>query len=375
MRRIVAALLLGTLAFACRPGPAVASLNPVLAVPSFDLRSQLLLRLYGETGDADATFAASFGDRASESPLRRFAFRLTPLRVPQLALPAVANLPITHLDLARYAPVAFTPTAAPALEATATPSIAPAADQPASNATTPVLGYYRSFTQATAAPANVRFDLAATRSSADTTSFAPTAPMPDTSGISAGTASVNVPLRVGPVNVQGRVEGGSSFAGDTSLHSNTYGEGANFNVQAGRRAVNVDLANRYEHLTRNDTPLAQSTDGASSWQLSNDNLPVLVPAFADVSKHTISAGVAVPVSRRLTAGVQYDAQHLIGGYGTPGLNNLDANNTIYGAKLTYQLRSGSAITFSAKQYRYQDNLLLSNTFLQTREDVNLTVKF
>lgn len=375
MRRIVAGLLFGALAFACCPKPGAASLAPALRVPIIDLRSQILLQLYGETGDSAMTLAASFGDAVSESPLRRFAFRLAPPDIPQFELPAVASLPAAHLDLSRYVTATFEPTAAPVLAASAAPSASPSAlSYDASPA--PAFGLYRGeAAQPTSAPGNVRFQLSSPSGSPNASSYAPAAPMPDTLGQSAATATVNVPVRVGPVNFQGRVEGGSSFANDSSLKSNAYGAGANFNVQAGKRAVNVDVASRFEHVTRNDTPLTQSVDGASSWQLSNDNLPILVPAFADVSKHTLSAGLAVPVSRRLTAGVQYDTQHLLGGYGAPGLNNLDANNTVYGAKLTYQLHSGSAITFSAKQYRYQDNLLPTNTFLTTREDVNLTVKF
>lgn len=377
MRRIVAGLLFSALAFAWSPQPGIASLTPSLQLPTIDFRTQILLRLYGETGDSAATLAATLGDVVSESPLRHFAFRLAPADVPQFALPAVAIAPLTHLDLARYSAADFVPTAAPSLAASAAPSVAPSVAQLSRGTPAPAFGFYRGdAAQPTTAPASVRFDLAAPSVTANASSFAPAAPMPDTSGINSGTATVNVPVRVGPVSFQGRVEGGSSLANDSSLKANTYGAGANFNVQAGKRAVNVDVASRFEHLTRNDTPLAQSADGSSSWQLSNDNLPVLVPAFADVSKHTISAGVAVPVSRRLTAGVQYDTQHLLGGVGAPGLNNLDANNTEYGAKLTYQLsHSGSAITFSAKQFRYQDNLLPSNTFLTTREDVNLTVKF
>ena len=376
MRRFVAGLLFGALAFACCPRPGAASLVPALRVPVIDLRTQILLQLYGETGDSAMTLAASFGDAVSESPLRRFAFRLVPPNIPQFELPAVASLPAAHLDLSRYVTATFEPTAAPMLAASAAPSASPSAILSYGASPAPAFGMYRDdAAQPTSAPANVRFELSAPSGSTNASSYAPAAPMPDTLGQNAATATVNVPVRVGPVNFQGRVEGGSSFANDSSLKSNAYGAGANFNVQAGKRAVNVDVASRFEHVTRNDTPLAQNVEGSSSWQLSNDNLPILVPAFADVSKHTLSAGLAVPVSRRLTAGVQYDTQHLLGGYGAPGLNNLDANNTVYGAKLTYQLHSGSAITFSAKQYRYQDNLLPTNTFLTTREDVNLTVKF
>jgi hypothetical protein len=339
-----------------------------------------LLRLYGETDDATATDAASRGDTASESPLRKFAFRFTPVSVPADALPAVAAIPLARLDVSRYITSSFTPPVVPSttIDAAATPfvpAVTPVVRQ--DNATpAPVRGYYRGADPLpSTSPAGVRFDLASAPSAANPQTFAPVAPLPDNTGVTDGIATINVPVRVGPVNFQGRVEGGESLASDTPLHSNTYGAGANFNVKAGRRALNVDVASRFEHLTRNDSLLSQSFDGASTWEFSSGNLPVLVPAFADVSKYTISAGVALPVTRRLTAGVQYGTQHLLGGYGAPGLNNLDARNDVYGAKLTYQLPHSTAITFSAKQYHYQDNLIPANTFLETREDVNLTVKF
>ena len=369
MRRIATALLIGALAYALRSQPAVASLDSSLTIPTFDLRTQLLNRVFSETGDESQTLA--------------FAFRWIAPNAPAISLAATNDAQPSHLDFARYvsAPtfdanashVAQTRSGdVPAVTATS-PAVAQTANLSAS---APVSGLYRgNAALPTNPPSTLRFDLAAP-ATGNVTAFAPAAPMPDTSGLNTATATVKVPVRVGHVNFQGRVEAGQSLASDSSLKSNSYGAGANFNVQAGRRALNVDVASSYERLTRNDTPLIQSSDGASTWQLSNNNLPVLVPAFADVSKHTLSAGLAVPVSRRLTAGVQYDTQHLLGGYGVQGINNLDASTNIYGARLTYQLpRLGSAITFSAKQYRYQDNLVPANTFLQTREDVNLTVKF
>jgi hypothetical protein len=393
MRRFIAVLLLGALAFACCPRTAFASLHPTLDTPAFDLRAQLLMRLYGETNDSSATFAATLGDVASESPLRNFAFRLLPAQIPQYELPDVADIPGARLNLARFlATTAFVSNTLPEPAIAVKPAAATALASQNDATPAPAYGLYHSFAaEPTTAPASVQFSLTtpATQPSGSSTlttltpvlsaahGFDAGASGPDTSGLSAANATLNVPVHVGRVSFQGRVEGAQSLATDSSLRDNTYGAGANFNVQAGKSKLNVDVASRFEHLTRNDTPIASSSfDGSSTWQLSNDNLQVLVPAFADVSKHTISAGVAVPVSQRLTAGVQYDTQHLLGGYGSAGFNNLDARNDVYGAKLTYALpNSSSLLTFSAKQYRYQDNLIPSNTFTQTREDVNFTVKF
>jgi hypothetical protein len=109
---------------------------------------------------------------------------------------------------------------------------------------------------------------------------------------------------------------------------------------------------------------------------------MLVPQYADVNRQTLSAGLAVPVVRNLTAGVQYDTQHLFGGYaltgnGLAGLSTLDARNDIYGAQLTFQLphSDSEAISLSAKQYRYQDDIIPSNAFTETSAGLNFTVKF
>ena len=45
-------------------------------IERFDLGSQLMLRLFGETSDSSASFAAAHGDRASESPLRELALQI-----------------------------------------------------------------------------------------------------------------------------------------------------------------------------------------------------------------------------------------------------------------------------------------------------------
>ncbi|HVA29104.1 MAG TPA: hypothetical protein VNF68_13055, partial [Candidatus Baltobacteraceae bacterium] len=79
---------------------------------------------------------------------------------------------------------------------------------------------------------------------------------------------------------------------------------------------------------------------------------------------------------RLTGTFQVDSQHLLGGYGMPGLGNLDANNTVYGARVTFQLpKSASAISLSAQQLHYQDNIVPANAFVQTSANVDFTIKF
>ncbi len=50
-------------------------------IERFDLGAQLMLRLFGETSDAGASFAAAHGDRSSESPLRELALQIQPADV------------------------------------------------------------------------------------------------------------------------------------------------------------------------------------------------------------------------------------------------------------------------------------------------------
>ena len=163
-----------------------------------------------------------------------------------------------------------------------------------------------------------------------------------------------------------------------SLKDSGYGAGANFDVRAGARNLNVDLSSNYEHVSRADsTALAGPALGGagSSWQLPDADTPLVIPNYADMSKLSIGAAVAVPVVHGLTLNLNYAADRLIGGYGLPGLTNLDATDNSYGGKLTFEMpHSASTLSISARALRYQDNILPANA-LQTREDVNFTVKF
>ena len=94
-----------------------------------------------------------------------------------------------------------------------------------------------------------------------------------------------------------------------------------------------------------------------------------------MNRVSLGAAVAVPVVNGLTFNFNYAAQRLLGGYGLPGIANLDAIENSYGGKLTFTIpHSSSTLSISAHQDRYQDNIL-SNGITQTRGDVNFTVKF
>ena len=104
--------------------------------------------------------------------------------------------------------------------------------------------------------------------------------------------------------------------------------------------------------------------------------PVVVPNYADLNRLSLGAGLAVPVVRGLTLNLNYDAQRLYGGYGLPGLVNLDSVSNTYGGKLSFDIpRTSGTLSISAYQDRFADGLLPLNGTTQTREDVNFTVKF
>lgn len=131
-------------------------------------------------------------------------------------------------------------------------------------------------------------------------------------------------------------------------------------------------------MTRSDSSgLTPATLGdASSWQLPGAGVPLAVPNYANMSKVSLGAGVAVPVLSGLTLNLDYAADRLFGGYGLPGVSNLDTIDNSYGGKLTFQIpNSSSTLSVSARQLRYLDGLIPVNTSTETREDVNFTVKF
>jgi hypothetical protein len=176
---------------------------------------------------------------------------------------------------------------------------------------------------------------------------------------------------------EGHAEGASTEAPQASLHDNTYNAGASFDVRTGQRNLNVNLTSSYEHVARNDSAFSSSTlDSTSAWQLPGAAAPFVIPNYADLNRFSVGAGVAVPVLRGLTLNLNYDAEHFYGGYGLPGLMNLDAVNNSYGGKLTFDIpHTANTLSVSAYQNRYQDSVLPINGYTGTREDVNFTVKF
>ncbi|HTU81863.1 MAG TPA: hypothetical protein VMF61_07025 [Candidatus Acidoferrales bacterium] len=389
MRRLVGIASMAALAGALLFGVAEAA---VPAAPSLDLRAQLFLRLFGETGDGRATVAAVFGDRSSESFLRGLA--LDPSSsvaaafagdAPMVSIGAIAS-GAPAVDLAAIAASMhsrFEPSVAPESLDDA-PAVAATADARAQGSTTQTftVGAYQPAAPAPAVspqPGAYAFGPL----TAPANGFVPA----HSSALSVGAVSAGaqqhsalVPqlLHVGPAQFQVRVEGDSVQLPQAALDDAGYGAGANFDVRAGGRNVNVDVSSSVEHLERNDATgaAAQALGTNSTWMLPGDTVPLTVPNYAQMNKVAVGAAVAVPVVKGLTLNLNYDASRELGEYGLPGVSNVDAFDNSYGGGLTFSIpRFSSTLSLSARQLHYQDNILPLNSATTTRADLNLTVKF
>ncbi len=375
----------------------VAVLHPVIALAAFqptqlfpldnDFSAQLFQRVFGESAARESDFVA---DNTSGSFFRDYALRVASvpagkgtaqILIPQIALPLLSANLFESVRLGGIAAIRPSNYRVPAI---ATPSMSDGLTADAA----PVIGLYRDAAPApTSGPASFRFDLGnggGTRSGLLT--FSPTlnpqeaftagssGPDPATS-LPQTQAGVTVPVRVGHVHLQPHVEGAQADVPGLALHDNAVNTGATFNTRVGSQKFDIDVSSGFEHLTVTDPELNSSSfDSTSTVQMGSNNIPVLVPAYADVSKHSLAAGLGVPVARNVTVNLQAETQHLQGGYGSPGLSNLDATNNVYGGKVTFQLPHAASVSLSAKQYRYQDNLT-PVTFTQTNANLNFTVKF
>ncbi len=364
MPRLVGVLLAVALAIA--PCAAMAWAPPAqdaLRVPTTDLSAQLFLQIFGENADAGFSLAAASGGRVDVYSMLRdyvLAFHMPT----QAATSESAWSAVTAPGGADQAVVLARPAADAAF---------------AGEAPLAIVAYYQP------APALSISSLAQPASplaQAPQGSYSIYSVPAGTGGLGvsgAPSVSMAMPVRLGKLHFSELVEGSSEQPSTPALHDQSLASGTTFAVRAGRRIVNVDFTNGYERVVRTDAtpPWAQDFTESSSWQLpEGPGAPSLIPAYADVSRHSIGGAVAVPVSHGLSVGLQYDTQHLLGALGAPGLSNLDAQTNTYGGSITFALpHSSSAISISAKQYRYQDNVIPSNTFTQSNANVNFTVKF
>jgi hypothetical protein len=223
-------------------------------------------------------------------------------------------------------------------------------------------------------------------------------------------AKVDIPMRVGGVHFSGLVSGSQAqtthtdalrevqLCGTTDeasacpyLHESSASSllaATNFSVRTWDRNVKLQLGGGVEHLSNGDAAIfpyvpldpEETLDSAASNATVPGNAMLYYPGVSDLVKHSINAQLAVPITRRITLGLQYDTSHYQGDYGTPlaqGLvQGVDARKDTYLGNVTYQLpNTSSAITLSTRLYRYQDALTQNFNLTQTRTDLNFTVKF
>lgn len=389
MRRV--AVIVMAAALVAVPSPGVSS--PLSVTSSYDLGAQLMLHLFGENSDAIASLAAAYGDRGSESPLRDLALHEpSVLRVPAVASPAdfvVQDAVAASSGVSPFDVTQALRNRGVRIDRFVTPSLSPDAEQiplDASPAAPPVadftVGQYQPVAPAPSIapdPGNFSFG-STTRPASVAAPSTPSLAFGDASAPAGATGTSSVvpsTLRVGGLAIRTRVQGASVSAPSQALQDNGYGAGATFDVRAGGRDVNLDLTSNYERLTRDDSSAAAAPAlGSSQWQLPADGTPLVVPNYADLSKVSLGAALAVPVVHGLTLNLNYGTDRMFGGYGLPGLVNLDATGNSYGGKLTFDIpHSTSTLSISASQLRYQDNIAPANDYTQMRENVNFTVKF
>lgn len=219
-------------------------------------------------------------------------------------------------------------------------------------------------------------------------------------------ANVTVPVRVGGVHFSGVVEGSQAqtqrpdvfralqlcgttdaaapcpYLNDTRSQSLT--AGTDFDIRTGNGHVSVQLSGSVQRMNNESAAMFPYVPvdpdpvlDVPHLSLSDPQSGMLqYPGLADVVKHGLDARLAVPVNDRLTVGLQYDRQHYQGDYANGLMQGLDARKDTYLGNVTYQLpHTSSAITFSARQYIYQDSFAQNYNLTQTRADLNFTVKF
>ncbi|HUY10992.1 MAG TPA: hypothetical protein VMV73_01885 [Candidatus Dormibacteraeota bacterium] len=152
---------------------------------------------------------------------------------------------------------------------------------------------------------------------------------------------------------------------------------AKFALRAGSRSLSVALSSRYEHLSRGLIETSGTLPALNPLGLDSTTRLSLPPAaFNDLSRSSLGASLAMPVSDRFTVGVGYRSGRVIGTFGSFAPTTIDANDSRVFGRLTYTLPNApAAITFQARQYRYTDNLGMTPNQTQLRAGVDLTIKF
>jgi hypothetical protein len=337
----------------------------VQATPRADIGAAVMMRLFGETSDSSASFAAAHGDRTSESPLRELALQVPAADKGQLSTVAGIAFNADQVPLSSLSAAVF-PGVTLGSRFTAEPSavrftVSSGATGDAAVLVPPGQHFTVAYQPVPAQPA--------ISPAPGTLAFTP----PETGALD----FIPPAAQIGSVRFDTHAGDQSSEGPQLSLRDATYGAGANFDVRAGRRNLNLNLSSEYSQAANGlDSFSASSLGSASTWQASSGSAPLFLPNSIDLNRLSLGAGVSVPVVRGLTLNLNYDAQRLYGGYSLPGFVNLDTISNTYGGKLTFNIpRTSSSLSIGAFQDRFQDSVLPISGQTQTREDVNFTVKF
>ncbi len=186
-------------------------------------------------------------------------------------------------------------------------------------------------------------------------------------------ASVSTPVRVGNLRFE-TAFGAMQHCGtadEAAACAQSVSAGTAFNVRAGDRNLHLRLESGVSEVANQNAGVFQYVplDPDAQAGLSSPNV-------SNIFGQNVSAQLAIPVTQRLTVGLQFDRTYLQGNTALTDTSAFQGMRDTYLGNLTYQLPKGSsAITFSARQYRYQDLLWPDLKSSQMRADLKFTVKF
>jgi|GEM_PF-2342375 len=217
-----------------------------------------------------------------------------------------------------------------------------------------------------------------------------TAYVPNSQGLK---VNLSTPVRLGVYTVQGNF--GAAHLQELAANAYTINPavlgtndslsaGATFDLRALGRPVSLDLSASVEQLRRNDPapltylPYSGGAQGPDPGQFSTAGAGLSQtynPNFVKITRRSLNAAAAMPLGRDLRLSLQYNTQYYTGSYSSLS-QNIEGRKDFYLGNLTYTIpHTASAITFSAKQYRYRDAFVPSYNLTQNRADLNFTVKF
>jgi hypothetical protein len=348
MRRAVSAVWIVALVGALWPGLAAAA-------PRLDLASAFAMRTFGVLPTESVLFSST-----SDRSLRGLAFRtLMPVTLPAVQI-RIADLSLPEMPIAfdrifdlHGSDDRFVPSASTRI---ANSSVAPASRY-SSTAPALRLAAYAPFVAAQASEDSAPAFAQSLRDSS--TAYSAT--------------------QLGALHLSGST--GSADLAELTARDESLATKSTVAVGGGH--VNFNVGSSYERLSTQAVPTFQYRPTASTFTtpaLAAD-VPGLTAAdlaggYSDVTARGIDAGVAVPLARNLTLGMQYGTQRYTGAVNAADFQpNFDTSKYSYVGNVTFAIpRTSSSIVVSARQNRFLDNLTLNSTY-ETRADVNFTVKF